>query len=291
MSHIPETSGPLLDYLQKGARFLSERGVESPRLSAELLLADLLATTRLDLYCRFEEPLRRETVDAFRERLRRRARHEPVAYILGAREFYGRAFGVDPRVLIPRPETEHVVEAALAHMRERLPGVILDVGTGSGILACTLLCECPDWRAVACAALADALGVARDNAARHGVADRLEFREGSLYTCTREENFAVIVSNPPYIRSDEWDGLPEQVKAFEPTVALSGGPDGLQLLRPLIQQAPLHLAQGGLLVCEIGAGQADAMLALATAAGLPEARVIADLAGKPRVLVAQRGGN
>ncbi|MBE7558663.1 peptide chain release factor N(5)-glutamine methyltransferase [bacterium] len=290
MTAVPPSPRTLLEYLQKATGFLAEREVESPRLSAELLLADLLGASRLDLYLRFEEVLSPGVVEAYRERLRRRARHEPLPYIIGKREFYGRQFHVTPAVLIPRPETEHLVEVALTHMRASPPGVIMDVGTGSGVLAGTLLCECPEWRGLATDTSREALAVARENARRLGVADRLEFREGSLYTCLLPgENFAVIVANPPYIRNDEWDDLPRQVRDFEPAAALRGGADGMDVLRPLILEAPSYLAAGGILAVELGETQGAAVLQLAGSTGLADARVLHDLAGKPRVLVAHAG--
>lgn len=289
MNPSAQTSRPLLEYLQKAASFLAERGVESPRLSAELLLAHLLQASRLDLYLRFEEPLSEAVVAAYRQSLRRRAAHEPVAYLLGRREFYGREFGVDARVLIPRPETEHLVERALAFMRARPPGRLLDVGTGSGILACTLLLECCDWSGLAVDISLPALEVARANAERHDLTGRVEFRAGSVYApLSGGEKFDLIVSNPPYIRINEWENLPEQVKGFEPAQALLAGDDGLLVLRPLLAEAPARLTAGGMLVCELGETQSEAVIALARQAGLVDAEVAPDLAGKPRVLSARR---
>jgi release factor glutamine methyltransferase len=275
----------LLDYLLKATDYFKSRDVESPRLCAELLLAHLLDTTRIDIYLRFEEPLSAATIDAYRELIRRRGKHEPVAYIIGKREFYGRDFLVNKDVLIPRPETEHLVEAGLAGMGDNHSARVLDVGTGSGILACTFLAEREGWSAVALDISEQALAVASENATQLNVTDRIDLRQSDLCAALDEkEKFNLIVSNPPYIRKDEWDLLPHDVSDYEPRLALYGGEGGLEVLRPLLAQATRHLETGGLFLCEIGEEQGEAVSELARESGYTSISLENDYAGKPRML-------
>jgi release factor glutamine methyltransferase len=282
------------------------RGMGSPRLDAELLLAFVLELRRVDLYVRFEQPLGADELARVRALVERRRKHEPVAYLTGRKDFYGRTFTVDHRVLIPRPETEQVVELALeslpplgaeesvrpAASAEPPAGVrrVLDVGTGSGILAITLAAERADVVVDAVDLSEEALAVARDNAARLGVADRVRFHQGSLLAPVEGARFDVIVSNPPYIARDEVERLMPDVRLHEPRSALDGGPDGLALVRELIAGVLNHLAPGGTFVMEFGHDQGPAVLALARAAGLREAVVKRDLAGLDRVLWAKAPG-
>jgi release factor glutamine methyltransferase len=220
----------------------------------------------------------------------RRARREPVAYILGEREFYGRPFLVSKAVLIPRPETELVVDRALAIVaagRREAALTILDVGTGSGCLAITLALECPAARIVATDISAAALEAAAANAARHGVADRIELRRGSLVAGLQAAD--LIVTNPPYVADRERASLSPEVRDYEPAGALFGGEDGLGVIRELVPAAFHVLRPGGWLVMEIGAGQWNAVHELARRAGFEQASVHDDLAGIPRVVVARSG--
>jgi release factor glutamine methyltransferase len=279
------------------------RGMGSPRLDAELLLAFVLDLRRVDLYVRFEQPLGADELARVRSLVERRRKHEPVAYLTGRKDFYGRTFAVDRRVLIPRPETEQVVELAL----ESLPPLgaeesvrpeahpeatadvrrVLDVGTGSGILAITLAAERPDVRVDAVDLSEDALAVARVNAARLGVGERVRFHQGSLLAPVAGARFDVIVSNPPYIAQDEVERLMPDVRLHEPRAALDGGPDGLDLVRALLAGVGGLLAPGGTFVMEFGHDQGPAVLGLAQAAGLRDAVVKRDLAGLDRVLWAK----
>ncbi|HWB17096.1 MAG TPA: peptide chain release factor N(5)-glutamine methyltransferase [Vicinamibacterales bacterium] len=225
---------------------------------------------------------------------KRRAAHEPVAYITGTREFYGRPFRVTPAVLIPRPETEGVVEEALRLARADADGRaidahlrVVDVGTGSGCLAITLALERPDAQVTATDVSPDALIVAADNAKRLG-ATRIDFRRANLLDGLPGP-FDLIVSNPPYIAIADRASLPADVRDYEPAAALFGGDDGLDVVRGLVAQASTCLAPNGHLVMEIGAGQADAVRALIEATpGLVWRHVTPDLAGIPRVVVAGR---
>jgi release factor glutamine methyltransferase len=270
---------------------LAAAGVATARLDAEVLLAHALGLGRAALYARLREAVEPDAAARFEALVARRRRREPVAYLTGEQEFWSLPFAVTPDVLIPRPETELIVSAALegAAPSARRPPAILDLGTGSGCLAVALARELP----AACVTAVDvspaALAVARRNAERHGVAERIAFLAGDLYApLPAGAAFDLVVSNPPYLAPG--DAASPEV-AFEPRAALFAGADGLDLVRRLVAGASAHLRPGARLLVEIGCGQAGAVLALAAAAGLAAARVEADLAGIPRLLVAQRPGS
>jgi release factor glutamine methyltransferase len=283
----PWTIGRVRDWT---SQHFATRGFAAARLEAELLVAHALGLRRLDLYLRFEQPLADAELAAVRALVERRQKHEPVAYILGVREFYGRAFAVDRRVLIPRPETEDVVTAVLAQLAETPVGAaprVLDVGTGSGAIAVSVAAERTDAVVDAVDISADAADVARANAARHGVADRVTVHVGSVYAPVAGERYAVIASNPPYIARGEIPGLMPDVARYEPHLALDGGASGVELVAAVVEGARTHLAPGGGLVVEIGFDQGPRARALAEAAGLVGVEVRRDLAGHDRVLVAR----
>lgn len=277
---------------------LRETGVSrSPRLDAELLLAQALGVTRADLLRESGRELAAGEAAAFEELLRRRLSREPVAYILGRRGFRTIELEVTPAVLIPRPETETIVEVALEALAAMpLAGpdpedepLALDIGTGSGCIALALASEDPFVRVVASDVDPGALAVARANAARLGLARRVEFVLSDLFADIGERPFDLIISNPPYIPADEYVALEPNVRDHEPRLALYGGVDGLDVYRRLVPGAALLLRRGGLLALEVGVGQADAVAGIITAAGAyeaPQQRV--DLAGVPRVVYARR---
>ncbi len=280
--------------LQGGVAQLQRAGVDDARLVAELLLCRVLACERGQLLARLEQPLTAAASKRWRRLLRRALRHEPLAYILGWREFYGLEFYVDRRVLIPRPETELLVEEALAWARaylarhNRLP-LIADVGTGSGAIAVSLAVHLPAARLYAVDCSAGALQVARRNARRHGVAKRIDFRQGSLLE-PLPEPVDLVVANLPYVSEAEMATLPPHVRRYEPHYALAGGVDGLDLYRALLAQVPTKVRPGGALLLEIGAGQGDTAPALARALAGATVEVLPDLAGLPRLLRVQLGG-
>ena len=282
----------LLDYLTLAAEHLGGKGVDSARLDAELLLASVLGMSRVQLYTNYDRPLAKEEVDRFRDLLRRRAMREPVAYILGRREFWSLELEVDRRVLIPRPETETLVEAALKALGALRPvdgsGLrVLDVGTGSGAIAVALAVEFPQTRVVATDLTAAALEVAPRNAVRHGVADRIEFRQGDLFDAlVPGEVFDVMVSNPPYCRASELREMDPEVREWEPVGALVSGPDGMDVTERLVARAPEFLREDGFLLIEVGT-QAAAARDLLARNDWQEIRLLADLAGRSRVLVAR----
>jgi release factor glutamine methyltransferase len=284
--HDGETSTPLaLATLTAG--YFREKGIDSPRLEAELLLAHALGTTRMGLYLDFDKPLDREEVARYRTLVRRRVRGEPSAYLVGAREFWSLRFEVGPGVLIPRPETERLVEEALGEMGEA--GRFLDLGTGSGAIAVALLTERPGWTAAAVEISPEAAAIARRNAEKHGVAGRLDLREGSLFGPVGGERFDLIVSNPPYIPSGEIVALATEVARHEPREALDGGLDGLDLVREILAEAPDRLEEGGRLFVEFGADQGERVRRIAEDSGrYADVEILKDYAGRDRLLRARR---
>ena len=278
--------------LALGIARLREAGIESAQLDMSLLLAEAIGAPRLAIYTDPERPLSEEERLRARGMLARRLRHEPVAYILGRREFYGLEFEVTGEVLIPRPETEHLVERALAWIAEeaetRPAPVVADIGTGSGAIAVAVAVKAKTARVIAVDCSPAALAVARRNVANHEMADRIDFREGDLLAPLAEPVDAIL-SNPPYIAEGERVDLPPDVIRHEPHLALFAGPDGLDTIRRLIADAPIHLSPGGLLLMECGQGQAGAIIQLIAADPRYAAHAIhRDYAGIERVIEARR---
>jgi len=262
--------------------FFSRKAVDAPRLTAELLLAHALSCDRVRLYLDFDKPLGEPELARFRDLVRRRAEGEPTAYLAGKKEFFGRPFRVDPRVLVPRPETELLLEAALAALPAG--GRALDLCTGSGCLALSLALERPGARVVATDVSEDALAVARENAAALGAV--VELASGDLWAAVHgDERFDVVVSNPPYIPAKELAGLSREVRR-EPCIALDGGEDGLAVLRRIVAGAPARLVPGGALCLEMHESHLDALPRLCREAGFASAEARRDLAGLPRLTVA-----
>ncbi|RME96270.1 MAG: peptide chain release factor N(5)-glutamine methyltransferase [Verrucomicrobia bacterium] len=282
----------VLEVIQRSTEFLARKGIESPRLQVEWLLAHVLGLPRLQLYLNFERRLTDAELEALRDLLRRRARHEPLQHLLGTAVFCGLEFTVNRQVLIPRPETEVLADLALQWLKSR-PGQprVLDFGTGSGCLAVTLAREHPAARVRALDVSAEALAVARENAARHGVAERIEWLEGEGWAgVPAGSRFDLIVANPPYIPTGDLAGLPPEVRDFEPRAALDGGPDGLRFYRELAAGRE-RVEPGGRLMAEFGDGQAEAVVGLFREAGWGEVDVAPDLAGQPRIVIATRGAS
>jgi release factor glutamine methyltransferase len=267
--------------LHEGAIGLSPGA--NARRDAELLLLHITGISRAELMTHPNRELSESQMSAYRAAIARRARNEPMQYITGTQEFYGRSFTVTPAVLIPRPETEHLVESVLA--LHPAPKGILDIGTGSGILAITLALELPNATVTATDISAAALAVARQNARSLGAKDRIRFVESDLFAALASERFDCIVANPPYVATDEV--LEPQVRDYEPVTALYAGEDGLAVYRRLIPGAAAHLEPGGHLLVEIGHGQRDAVAGLLRAGNFQGIRFIDDLQGIPRVAVAK----
>jgi release factor glutamine methyltransferase len=280
----PDGARTVLDVVRLSTTYLSEHGSDSARLDSELLVAHALGIERLGVYLQYDRPLADHDLDTIRTMLRRRGRGEPIAHLTGRREFYGRSFRVTPAVLIPRPETETLVERALKVAREQGGELrIADLGTGSGCLACTLAAELPGATVIASDLSAAALAVAAENAEALGVAGRVLFVEGS-WTEGLVADLDLVVSNPPYVTSAEMEELPRDV-AFEPRLALDGGADGLDAYRDLLP-AVAERAPG---VCwvglEVDSRRADAVAELSRGIWPAAAIVIVDdLSHRPRVV-------
>ncbi len=269
------------------------RGIDSARLEADLIVAHVLSLKRIALFMDLDRPVIASELAKTRELVERRRAHEPMAYLLGEREFYGRAFEVNRSVLIPRPDTELLVEQAVAFLRGGAPpGPVLDLCVGSGAVAVSVAAEVQDRFVVATDLSGEALTVARRNGERHGVSARVAFRSGDLfYPVAPGEQFACITVNPPYIGADEMAGLAPDVRDFEPRLALCPGADALLFYRRLAREAPTYLSPGGALFAEVGFSQAAAVERLWTEAGGFE-RVTRhrDLNGIERVVAAYVGG-
>ena len=270
--------------------YLQSHGSDAPRLEAEILLAHARNCPRINLYTHIDELLSDTERSTMRELVRRRAQSEPVAYLVGHREFFGLEFAVTPDVLIPRPDTETLVVALLEMVKAYTQPRILDVGTGSGCIAIAAAVNSPVAEVTAIDVSEAALGLARSNAERHGILDRLRFLAGDLFApLAPQEMFHVIASNPPYVREDEWDTLPKDIRSFEPRGALLCGPDGLEVVRRLVAGAPARLAEGGHLLVEISPEQADDVCDLFRAEQqYAEITVLKDLAGRSRVVHGRR---
>ena len=266
------------ELLRRTPPYLAERGVRSPRLDTEHLLAAVLSVSRLDLYLRFEQPVEPADVDRFRELVRRRGQREPLAYLVGFWGFHGLELACDGRALIPRPETELLVEHALAAIAGAEVPAVLDVGTGTGAIALAIKAARADARVTATDVSPDALALAAENAERLGL--ELELLAGDLLVPVAGRRFDLVVANPPYVAEGE-EVDPET--AFEPRGALFAGADGLALLRRLVPEAPADL-----IALEIGHAQAEAVAGLLAAAGFGELRVERDLAGFDRVVLGRR---
>ena len=285
------------EVLKKASAFFKEKGCESPRLSAELLLAEVLQTDRIHLYMDFQRPLTNRETDQYRELVRRRAQGEPVAYLLSRKEFYALPFHVGRGVLIPRPETEILVQAALSLLNKcESPNVrIWDVGTGSGVIAVCLAHEKETLQVIGTDISCEALSYARKNAEANKVSDRTEFYLAEVDSAMEDgerkrdferalaEGFDLIVSNPPYIPSGEIGSLQWEVRDWEPREALDGGPDGLDVLRGIVTRCESRLKLGGQFVFEIGETQLERIVKEYGEEW--SIKVTPDLAGVERVVV------
>jgi release factor glutamine methyltransferase len=280
------TVGRLLDWT---AKFLAEKGSESPRLDTEVLLAHALGCKRIELYTRHDEEVSDDSRQRFRALIRQRMEGCPVAYLVGRKEFYSLELEVSRAVLIPRPDTETLVEECLRLAKDVAEPAVLDMGTGSGCLAVAVAKYAKQARVIAIDISAEALAVATRNAAKHGVAERVRFLQGDLFAPLSEgERFDFILSNPPYIPRDDIAGLQAGVRDYEPHLALDGGADGLEVLGRLVAGAPARLKPGGYLLVEIGSPQeAPARQRIEAQAGFELAKTVYDSSGHPRVLRAR----
>lgn len=296
------TIGRLIEWTRG---FFERGGVAQPRLEAEILLAHVLGAERIDLYLRYEQPVAGDARAAFRELVRRRADGEPTRYLVGTCEFLSLAFKVTPDCLIPRPETEMLVEEVLRRTRAAPapllegggaepagPLTAIDLCTGCGCVAVSLAVRLPDCRVTATDISPAALALARANAEAHGVGTRVAFLEGDLYDAldaADAEPADFLLANPPYVAEREWDGLAREIREHEPRDALVAGPAGTEVIERILKGARAYLKPGATLLVEIGAGQgARAAEMASTVRGLIDVRVRKDYAGLDRILVAQR---
>ena len=278
----------VLDLVEWTEDYFRESGITTPRLDAEVLLGFVLQKSRLQLYLSFEMPVFPDHLSVFRQLVQRRKEHTPVSYLTNHREFMSIDFYVDSRVLIPRPETEILVEYVLDRTRTHGPISLVDIGTGSGAIAVSLAFNRPEWHIVATDISIDALAVAETNATRHQT--QIEFRSGDMLSTLEsvDNKFDWIVSNPPYISSQDYKILPPDVRNFEPKLALASPPDGLQLIRILIESAPNYLKPNGRLAIEIGKGQRlDVEDFVHRSKKYQKIDFIPDLSGVARILVVQ----
>jgi len=279
----------VLDLLNRSASYLAARGSSSPRLDAEVLLADILGCSRIQLYVGFDRGLDERTVDLYRQAIMRRGRREPVAYITGRKEFMGRQLHVSRDVLVPRPETELMAEAAVEAAGGLERPLAAELCCGAGAAGIHFAISVPGAHIVFTDISECALEVASRNVSEYGLSDRTELFSGDLFDALPEGfrgKFDVIMANPPYIASSEIDGLEPEVARHEPRLALDGGPDGLQFYRRICTEAPVWIKPQGSLVMEIGSSQSGPVSSMLHEAGFKQVRIRKDLAGLDRVVLA-----
>ena len=290
---MPNKMWSVVDLLNWTTGYFQQHGIPNPRLDAEVLLGHLLEKSRLQLYLHFEMPVFQEHLTPFRELIKKRIAHTPVSYLTNRKEFMSLDFYVDERVLIPRPETEQLVETILTIETENFQR-LLELGTGSGVIATSLALQQPDWEIVATDISEPALAVARENAETHACAAQIKFLAGDLFEPieairpNEDAQFDWIVCNPPYIKNTERDTLSPDVRDHEPEIALFAGDDGLDVIRRLIAETPTYLAPGGKLMLEIGATQATTVRTLLDAeSAYATYELFTDYAGKERIVLAR----
>lgn len=289
---MPDKIWRVVDLLHWTTEYFQQHDIPNPRLDAEVLLGHLLEKTRLELYLYFEMPVFQEHLTPFRELIKKRIEHTPVSYLTNQKEFMSLDFYVDERVLIPRPETEQLVETILTTKTESFQR-LLELGTGSGVIATSLALQQPEWEIVATDISEPALAVAQKNAETHACREQINFLSGDLFepieAINTDENtrFDWIVCNPPYIKNTERDTLSPDVQNYEPEIALFAGDDGLAVIRRLIAEAPKYLVPGGKLIFEIGETQTDSVRALIdTESAYCAYELLKDYAEKERIVLA-----
>lgn len=281
-----ETPVTLIDFLKRATDFLLARGIENPRLNAERLLCSVLGCQRIDLYVNFERVLSQGEVSRYRDLISRRGKREPLQYILGTAAFFGRDFAVTPSVLIPRPETELLVEQVISRSSGKRNPRVADIGTGSGCIAVTLALEIPAAEVVASDISAHALVVARRNAEAHNVTNRVDFVQGDLGSPFGQGVFDIVVANLPYVALSESPELQPEVVDHEPYQALFAGNIGTELIAQIISDAPRFLAEGGVLALELGKGQSTAVEQLFGGFGDGvHVEILSDHAGMDRIAI------
>lgn len=272
----------VLEIIKMSADFLGGKGVEQPRLNAELMVGHALGLKRMQLYLQFERPLAESELETIRGYLRRRGQREPLQYILGETDFLGLALKTDRRALIPRPETEYLV-SLLTEKMGASPRRVLDLGTGTGAIALALATHWPEAQVLATDVSTDALALAQENVEQVGLGGRVQLLQSDWYQqVPADARFDLIVSNPPYLSDRETDETLVEVKNFEPRIALTPGGQGLESIQRIIAGAPAHLNEGGLLAMETGIAQHEAIAGLLVTAGFSRHEFLPDLTGRPR---------
>jgi release factor glutamine methyltransferase len=280
----------LLEIIKRTTDFFSSRGIESPRLNAELLIGHALGLKRMQLYLQFERPLTEPELEKIRPLVRRRAQREPLQYIVGETDFSGLRLKVDRRALIPRPETELLIEKTVELCRQHPPARILDLGTGSGAIALALAAAFENSSVVAVDASDAALSLAMENGAANAPGARVQWLRSRWYDALPAgESFGLVISNPPYLSADETAQTQPEVRDFEPTSALASADNGLADLREIVRGAPRFLQPGGLLALETGIAQHAELTALLTETGFSDVVSAPDLTGRDRFMFARYG--
>lgn len=289
----------ITEAISEAATILARASIDQPRRTAGVILEHVLGVDRAYLFARTEETIPQDKFETYLRLVERRAAGEPLQYVTGHQEFFGLDFKVTPDVLIPRPETEHLVEQVIKLCRERRPDpgstgdLIVDVGTGSGCIAVSLAVNLPKASLIAIDISKSALAVARENAEAHRVAGRIQFLEGDLLEPLRSRSLEgrvdFIASNPPYVPAGDFDHLQREIREHEPGIALRAGEDGLEFYRRLLDQSLTFLRSGGCLVCEIGFSQLERVHGLIDPSLWELAEVTADLQGIPRTLTIKKG--
>jgi release factor glutamine methyltransferase len=275
---------PLKELYISGKNRLRQSGIENPELEASLLLSRTLGINVTDIYAHSEKEINADKVGEFNQLIQRRIKREPIAYILGEKEFYSRSFIVTPKVLIPRLETEILVEEALAIVQDISSPSIIDIGTGSGCIAVTISCECGNARVFATDISLEALRIALENVKRYDVLRRVSFICSDYLTSFKDKSFDIVLSNPPYISEGDLFSLEPDVGDFEPMLALLGGRDGLDRIRRIASQAKRVLKNGGWCILEVGAGQSERALEIFEELGFNYISFAKDLSGTKRVI-------
>jgi release factor glutamine methyltransferase len=277
----------VLEVIKKTTGFFADKGIENPRLNAELLVGHALGLKRMQLYLRFEQPLTESDLEKIRPLVRRRSAREPVQYIVGETEFFGLKLKTDRRALIPRPETERLLEILVTRLAGSPPAQVLDLGTGGGALALGLATAFPSAVVTAVDTSESALALARENGATLSLAERVKFLSSNWFSALPAGGlFELIVANPPYLSAEETAQAAPEVREFEPVTALTAGGQGLDELKKILADAPRFLVPGGLLALETGTAQHAELLRLAVAAGFSPAESLPDLAGRDRYVLA-----
>lgn len=279
----------IIELICFAGKMLSEEGIDTAYLDAEILMRHALGCKREELFLLSNEILDQEKIDYFMNLIERRKKREPVAYITEKKEFFSREFIVSQEVMIPRPETETLVERVIDIIRLNNIKNMLDIGTGSGIIAITLSLNFPELKICATDISDDALNVARKNAIMHGVESRIEFVKSDLFDgLDPEKKFDLIVSNPPYIPSRDIPLLDPEIRDYEPRVAIDGGLDGLDVIRRIARDSHNYMQKGGFLVMEVGEGQGPSVLEILRGSNYSDCMIFKDLSGKERCIVSRK---